>query len=341
MPQENTLDQAFMTIAEIQERIREMQKTVTTTQTSFPVRENLAAEAKIVVAIDTPLLNWMPTHPGAGKAAAWREITSFGSDPSTVFFAEGGAPSSHTTVYNSRSETYVQVGLDSGVTRLAVMAGANFQDQLAIEKRNAILHLKRLEENALINANGPTSVDATAPNSLEYNGLLAQIATANGSYVAQNVGTTPSAISSDITTMLKSAWDKGAYMDKLVVRSSEALLISQAVTLNTQSALRVDVNTQVGLAGGFHANKFISPIDGSAADVIPDKFHTYDAIIGLVSQMPAPVPGQGGDALYFDVLMDYAMLDIPTANDQFLFRILRYLTFPMPGRKYFGLITNY
>lgn len=332
MSDKDHLNQAMQTLDEIQRRIAEFSKVITSADTAFPVRENLAAEAKLIVPVDTPLLNRLPQHPGSGKAAAWKEITSFGSDPSTVFYAETGQPSGRATVYADRSEVYKLLGLDGGVTNFAIAAGANYMDQLAIEKRNTILHLKRLEEAAIINASGAGA---------DFTGIRAQVTTGNGAYVAANTGTAPTAVNNDLGALMKAAWDKGWTTDVLVVRSTEGELIGKAVTRDASSALRIGITNQAGISGGFYVNRYISPIDGSTSEILPDKFHTNGEILGLATQMPAPVPNQGGDGIFLDMLLDYAMSDVPTATDQTLFRIVRYYTLPIPGRKGFGKITGY
>lgn len=330
----NELNQVNATLAEIQKQVADLQKVVATSDTAFPVRENLAAEAKIVIPVDTPLLRRFPQKQGSGKASAWKEITSFGTDPSSVFYAEGGAPSGRTTVYADRSETYKQVGLDGGVTGLAIAAGANYQDQLASEKRNTMLHLKRLEESALLNA---------AATGNEFSGLRTQITTANGAFVqAATTGTVPaSTVTKELDDMIQSAWDKGGSTSVFVVTSSGARKISDAIVKQNANVLQVNVNTQVGISGGFFVNRYISPLTGEQIEIIPDKFHTATECLGLCEQMPAPVAGQGGDAIDLDVLLDYAMADVPTANDQKLFRILRYYVLRMPGRKFCGKLTSF
>lgn len=322
------------TISQIQAKIAEFEKTVASSDTAFPVRENLSAEAKLLVPVDTPLLNRLPTVPGSGKAAAWKEITSFGATPTgdNVFYAEGGAPSGRTTVYADRSESYKLLGLDGGVTAFAVAAGANFQDQLAKEKSNTILHLKNLEEAALINATGTGN---------SFTGILTQVTTANGSYSAATTGTAPSAVREDIELLFKATWDKGANTDALLVRSAEAKLISQAYTKDTTSPLRVVLPSPDGVVAGFYVSAIINPINGRNCALIPDMRHTTGTIVGIVFNMPIPVPNQGSSGIYLDVLLDYAMSDVPNTSDSFSFRIKRYLTLAIPARKFFAAVTGF
>ena len=320
-------------LAQINQKIADFKKTIATGDTAFPVRENLAAEAKLVLNVNTPLLNRFPTKSGSGKAAAWREITSFGSDPSSVFFAEGGTPSGRTTVYANRSETYRLLGLDGGVTGFAVAAGQSFQDQLAVEKRNTIFHLKNLEEVALISAPGTGQA---------YSGLLTQITTANGSYAASSTGTPASAVIADIDALLKSAWDKGGEINLLVVRGTEAKLISEALTSSASTVpLRVVFPTPEGIAGGFHINRYVNPVTGRMAEIVPDNFHTAGTIIGVAERLSEPIPGQGDAGIFQDVLLDYALSDVPSTADSFLFRVKKYATLAIPARKFCGVITGF
>jgi len=329
------LEQVNLTIQQLQAKIAEFEKTVTSADTAFPVRENLAAEAKLVIPVDTPLLNRFPTKVGSGKAAAWKEITGLGSSALTysMFYAEAGAPSSRTTVYADRSETYKLAGLDGGVAGFAIAAGANFQDQLAIEKRNCLLHLKRLEETALINADG---------TGYAFSGLLTQVVTGYGSTVRASTGTAASAVLADLDYILKGAWDNGGDITLLVLRSSESKIISDAITQNAgTSPMRVNIDQQSLITGGFFVNAYISPLNGRRVELVPDKFHTVGTIIGVAENLPAPIAGQGGEGIWLDVLLDYALSDVPTSNDSVLFRIKRYYTLPMPGRKFSATITGY
>jgi hypothetical protein len=223
--------------------------------------------------------------------------------------------------------------LDGGVAGFAIAAGANFQDQLAIEKRNCLLHLKRLEETALINADG---------TGYAFSGLLTQIVTGYGSTVRATTGTAASAVLADLDYVLKGAWDNGGDITIFVVRSSESKTISDAITRDAgTSPMRVTVDQQSLITGGFFVNAYISPLNGRRVEIIPDKFHTVGTIIGVAENLPAPITGQGGEGVYLDVLLDYALSDVPTATDSVLFRIKRYYTLCMPGRKFSATITGY
>lgn len=130
---------------QLAQSMAEFQRSITSSQTAFPVRENLEAEAKQLVPRDTPLRNRLPRVPGAGSASAWRQATSLGGGWDTqtnglgdtvdqpgstskirAFFAESGAPADHSTVYASISKSYKLLGTYGGVTGFAGAVGANF-----------------------------------------------------------------------------------------------------------------------------------------------------------------------------------------------------------------------
>jgi len=325
-------EQVDATLAQINQKIAEFQKAIVSTQTAFPVRENLASQAKLLVEISTPLLNRFPTKPGSGKAAAWKEITSFGTNPTGVFYAEAGTPSSRTTVYADRSETYKQLGLDGSISGLAIAAGANFQDQLQAEKNNTLIHFKQLEEDAIINADG---------TGYAFSGLLTQIATGNGSYVGSTSGTVPSAVRTDLDALLKASFDKGANITALVVRSTEAKIISAAITGDTTSPMRLVIPDAKGIVGGFFVNGYLNPFSGQVVELITSMKLTQGTAIGLAERLPAPIAGQGGQGVYLDVLLDYALSDVANTADAYSFRVQRYYVLPMPGRKFCGKIISY
>ena len=57
---------------------REFVRGITSQTTAFPVRENLEAEAKLLVPLDTPVRNMLPRTPGSGLASKWKQASSLG-----------------------------------------------------------------------------------------------------------------------------------------------------------------------------------------------------------------------------------------------------------------------
>lgn len=82
----------------------DVQRAITSATTALPIRENLEAPARLLVPTDTPLRSMLPRVPGAGTAAAWRQITSL-----------GGGYGFQTTVTTGASSTTQTVGSTAGM----------------------------------------------------------------------------------------------------------------------------------------------------------------------------------------------------------------------------------
>ncbi len=78
------------------QQVQQIQRTITSTMTGFPVRENLEAPASLLVPLDTPFRNRTKRVPGSGVAAAWRQITSLGGGYGVNTLENGGGASSAT-----------------------------------------------------------------------------------------------------------------------------------------------------------------------------------------------------------------------------------------------------
>jgi hypothetical protein len=117
--------------------MKELERAITSTTSSFPIRENLEAEAKILVPLDTPVRNMLPRSVGSGAASLWRQATSLGGGWGAdgldqpggtaadirTFFAESGAPADHSTVYASKTASYKLMGTFGSVTGFAMATG--------------------------------------------------------------------------------------------------------------------------------------------------------------------------------------------------------------------------
>lgn len=111
----------------------EFQRAITSATSSLPIRENLEAEAKLLVPLHTPVRNLLPRVPGAGLASAWRQMTAIGGGwintldqpggsavATRMFFSESGAPAEHTTTYASKSASYRLLGVFGSITTRAL-----------------------------------------------------------------------------------------------------------------------------------------------------------------------------------------------------------------------------
>jgi hypothetical protein len=153
--------------------LKELQRGISSGATAFPVRENLESEAKVLVPLDTPVRNMLPRRMGHGTASVWKQITSLGGGWGTSLDQPGGlssirsffsesiagaqSPAEHTTVYAEKTASYKLMGTYGSITGFAMAAGANFQNQMAMEKANAIRNLMLNEEYALISGDSSSS----------------------------------------------------------------------------------------------------------------------------------------------------------------------------------------
>jgi hypothetical protein len=188
-----------------------LQRGITTSTSGFPVRENLEAVAKILVPTDTPMRNPHRARPrrGHGGGVASGHVSrrrlglgtstrSGGGSAAQIFFPETGCPAEPLRPPTLRkSAAYKLMGAKGSVTGFAAAAGANFQDQLATEKRNALMNFMLLEEHALINGDASSTVPplgATAPRTSRSTGS-ARTRSRDGERrpIGEQVQTSPSA----------------------------------------------------------------------------------------------------------------------------------------------------
>lgn len=362
----------------------DLQRTISTTTTGFPVRENLEAIAKILIPLDTPMRNRIPRVTGSGVAAQWRQLVSLGggyagastttgaltagvtviipmvsvagivigdmvvidtgaaqelrivsavtpgtpsitvSVPVTsahlsgvavaktqvqpgssqtgalqAFYAETAGPAMHTSVYANQSFGYKLLGTIGAVTGFAMAGGANFQNQLATEKRNSIWNLMLNEENAIINGNA-TSVLAPwgdGTTSFAYNGLANLITTANG-VPARQVQTSVGPLSTGfIDGMLELLWYQGSRNPWILCGAQEILSLTHLAEGNG-SIVRVNTTAATGeTILGVKVTGYKHPISGDIVPIIPSRFVQPGMMIFGCDELP-----DGSPSLQMDVL---------------------------------------
>lgn len=369
----------------------QLNRAISSTTTNLPIRENLEAEAKILVPTDTPLRNRLPRTPGSGLSSKWRTLTSLGggygvattvtsgassatqtvgstsgmrpgdslyfvttnayrivssiTDATTVvltatistttaevvmkgpynqydsvgstrsFFAETGAPADHASTYGNPSATYKLMGTYGSVTGLAMAAGATFQNQMGIEKRNAILNLMLNEENALWNG---SSTSTAAPwgdgsNALAFDGLTNLIATANGT-PADQVQTAVGAMTlTHLDQQLTRLWRQGGRRFWIGMNGQEHLSVKHLIesAQSTANVYRVIVDQTSGKAG-MRVTGIIHPITGEVCDIIVSRFIPAGTVIFGCDELP-----DGSPALDVSVLPQVQLPELaPNENIQ-------------------------
>lgn len=310
-------------LAQLHLTLNQFQRGITSSMTAFPVRENLEAEARVLVPQETPLRNRIPRVAGSGTAAAWKQITSLGGgwgssydqpgggSASQIFFSETGAPASLTTVYANKSASYKLMGQMGSVTGFAMASGANFFNQYDREKTNAILNLMLCEEFSIINADATSTAVpfGGGSNALSFNGVLNLTTTANGVPAAQ-VQTSVGALTfAHIDNQLIRQWKQGARGRYMVVNAQEALSIKNlAIASGTvHRVVLSQTNTTIGIV----PTGYLCPITGEVVQIITSRFMPAGTIWFGADQLP-----NGDAALQMDVLPQVELPEL--AADQMI-----------------------
>ncbi|MEO7718159.1 MAG: DUF5309 family protein [Capsulimonas sp.] len=290
-------------IMQLNTNMQEFQRAVTSTSSAFPVRENLEAESKILIPTDTPMRNRLARKTGSGKASAWKQTISLGGGWATgldqpgsaaairSFFAETGAPADHVTSYADKSATYKLMGTYGSVTGFAMASGANFQNQLATEKTNAIRNLMLNEENAIINGD---SASTAAPwgdgaTAMAFDGLLTLTSTANGTPTAQVQAAVGALTTAHIDAQLTRLWNQGAQNIYMLVNAQE---VNSLVHLAEASGtvIRVMATASNDTLLGVKVTGYKHPVSGEIVPIVPDRFMPAGTILFGCDSLPDGSP---------------------------------------------------
>lgn len=110
---------------------RTMERSITSATSNLPIRENLEAEAKLLIPTDTPFRNRLRRTPGTGLNSRWKQILSLG----------GGYMAASTTVGSSiATATTFTVASGAGIVagdQLAIDSGVNFEIKTVVSVNQA------------------------------------------------------------------------------------------------------------------------------------------------------------------------------------------------------------
>jgi hypothetical protein len=214
------------------------------------------------------------------------------------FYSETGAPAEHTSTYADQSASYKLMGVLGKVTGFAMAAGANFQNQLAIEKTNAIRNTMLNEENALLNA---STADIQAPwgdgtNNWAFSGLVNLIATANGVPTNQIQSAVGGLTTAHIDAQLGRLWLQGAQLPFMIMNEQEIRSLAHLAEASG-SIIRVNATSDGKVVLGVQITGYVHPITGEMVPIIASRFLSPGTILFGAKQLP-----MGGNALEVDVL---------------------------------------
>ena len=383
-------DSAPEIVAQARQRLEQIaMRGITSGMTAFPVRENLEAEAKILIPVETPLRNRLPRVPGAGLAAKWKTITGFGTGfvtstttsgttnstntltvtnangfypgetilynsnthtitavnystnvisvgaspgitsnsqtngqavvinsyfqpgggaASQMFFSESGSPVEKTTVYADRTASYKLLGEKGSVTVFAMAAGANYQNQLAIEKRNRLYSTMLSEEYALLNGDASSTAVPWGDGSsaLAFDGLNTIVkANAPANQVQTSVGALTLAHIDAQLTRIYYQGGRGIY---IVVNGQEIISLAKLLEASG-SVYRIMIDAESAVIGKRPAY-YRHPISGELIPLLVSRMQPAGTMTFGCDYLP-----DGSAAAEVDVLPQ-TMLPELAPNDQ-------------------------
>ncbi len=278
--------------------LAEFQRAITSNMSGFPVRENLEAEARILLPLDTPVRNMLPRVPGAGKAAAWKQLTSLGGKSGRMFFSETGAPKEKTSVYGDRSSSYKLLGQMGSVTGFAMATGANFQNQYGTEKALAMQNLMICEEYALIKADSTSIAEpwGDGTSALAFDGMWNLITTGNGTPSAQIQTAVGALTLAHINLQLAALYKQGAKALYMLMNEQECRSLA-ALAAGSGSVIRVQAAAADGVVLGVRVVGYVHPVTGETVAILPCR----DLMPGEIIFGAASLPN-GGNVFEVEVL---------------------------------------
>lgn len=188
------------------------------------------------------------------------------------FFSELGAPAMRNTTYTRRNKNYTLMGALGQVSVFAMAAGASFQNQYQAERRNGIINLCLIEENALMNS---VSTDVNPPwgngvSALGYDGLIPSIATINGTPGANLVNVGGPLTLDVVDAMLKAIWIQGGRNPYIICNGIEQLSFTHLATASG-TAIRFIMAPQEAILGA-HVKAYMHPISGQPVPIETSRF---------------------------------------------------------------------
>lgn len=293
--------------------------------------ENLEAEVKLLVPMDTPMRNRLPRVQGLGEATAWKKLTSklhhrsggaagIGTNTS-IAFADAGAPNETTQTFVVTSEAYKLLGrkVELGGLAIAASRGESREDVYQQRQRHKLVELMIGEEELIIGG------DKTA-NTLEFDGLSAQITTNSGLRSLLSV----SGMNADIETIFR----EGSMPTMLLCNSRQSRALADELQ-GSGSIQRIMVDNQGNGIGGMRLAKFVNSIDGSLIDIVTSRYVADQAF--LLSERSS----SGEVWIDMSDLIPVSRVDVPSSNFSSISFVLEATTLRVIGEpfqyKYTGL----
>jgi hypothetical protein len=197
--------------------------------------------------------------------------------PTRMFYSETGAPVESTTVYADRTASYKLLGDMGSVTLFAAASGANFMNQIAVEKANCLIRTMLKEEYALLHGdsaatNAPWGDGSTA---LAYQGLIPYV-TAN-SPAAQIQSSVGALTLEHVHSQLSRIWYQGGRGMYVILNGREAESLTKIAT--TTGNYRVILTNERGIQLGGKVASIVHAVSGEEVPIYVHPFMPVGRIV--------------------------------------------------------------
>jgi hypothetical protein len=301
---------------QMKEQIMKAAEILSTTTFAPPTRsvfspENITADIKLLVPVQTPIRNRTPRVQGFGQAAVFKRLTSrlhsntgaggVGTN-TAIAFADAGAPGETTQTYDTVAYPFKLLGRKVEVGGLAVAATrggtpggdprVNGENMLTGRERTKAVEVMLGEEELLIGGDTSTS-------SNQFDGLGKQLTT--------NSGNAALLTASGIGSFCNTAYLAGGDPSVLYANARQNRAIADNLEWSG-SIQRAFINNTGAVTAGYKVANVINPVTGNVIDLEVSRYVGGDAYL-LTEKDPA-----GENWVQIEELIPMSRVDVPSSN---------------------------
>jgi hypothetical protein len=273
--------------------------------------ENITADIKLLVPVQTPIRNRTPRVEGFGQAAVFKRLTSklhsntggAGVGTNTaIAFADAGAPGETTQTYDTVAYPFKLLGRKVEVGGLAIAATrggtgdgsgqVSGDNMLTAREKVKAVEVMLGEEELLIGGDVSTSA-------LQFDGLGKQITT--------NSGNAALLTASGIGNFCNTVYLAGGDPTVLYANARQ----NRAVADNLEwsgSIQRAFINDTGNVTAGYRVSNVINPVTGNVIDLAVSRYVGGDAY--LLTEKDA----SGENWVQIEELIPMSRVDVPSSN---------------------------
>lgn len=319
---------------EMRDSILKAAEVLTTSTFAPPTRsvfspENITADIKLLVPVDTPIRNRTPRVQGFGQAAVFKRLTSklhsntgaAGVGTNTaIAFADAGAPNETSQTYDTVAYPFKLLGRKVEVGGLAIAASrggtgsgpVSGDNMLTAREKVKALEVMLGEEELLIGGDVSTSA-------LQFDGLGKQITT--------NSGNAALLTASGIGNYCNTSYLAGGDPSVLYANAKQ----NRAVADNLEwsgSIQRAFISDTGNVTAGYKVSNVINPVTGNVIDLEVSRYVGGDAY--LLTEKSAA----GENWVQIEELIPMSRVDVPSSNFSSIRFILEALVLEVIGEPF-------